>query len=118
MPSGIEACPWRIPSKTQMRPKPTRSRRRAGGSGLAEGSGAVGAPVPAARACRSCAARWMFHATATRAMSKSTTRPWFRRADWNAETIAGLLTLRPVFMPGMLYLPSRRIGADLRLIFG
>ena len=33
MPSGIDACAWRMPSKIQMSPKAIRRTRRATGSG-------------------------------------------------------------------------------------
>ena len=55
MPRGIDACPWRMPSKIQTTPKQMRSNRHAGASGdVAMAS--VDEPSPEASARRSCAA--------------------------------------------------------------
>ena len=91
-----------MPSKTQISPKDTRSSRRAAGSlgNAADGKGAAAAP--AARARASWTERSTFQAIATRARIKRTIKPWWSSAAWNAETMARLLVLRPVLMPGML----------------
>ena len=91
-----------MPSKTQISPKEMRMSRRATGSAWGTGHDNAPPTAPEVRARWSWAERNTFQATATRASSNRTMRPWLSSAAWKADTTAGLLVLRPLFMPDML----------------
>ncbi len=85
MLSGMADCPCKIPSKSQMRPKPMRSTRWATGSGGPAGIvGLIGgaAPVvpPAVASAVNCLARSTERSTASSAAIKSTSRNCNHRA--------------------------------------
>ena len=75
IPSGIEDCPWRTPSKIQMSPKETRSKRRATGSQKGTNEEGAGAPVPRV-VILSCAERSRFQNTPTTKRISRTINAW------------------------------------------
>ena len=97
MPSGIEGCACRTPSKTHMRPKPIRSNRRPNASATVE-SPAARAP---ALARRNCAPRSPFQANASRTTMTPATSAWWPSREWKAETMAGLFVESPELIPGI-----------------
>ena len=108
MPSGMDDCACKMPSKIQIRPKAIRSRRRAVASGpLGSAAGAASSEVPgddvpsaaARRAARSCVERSRFQATARIAMSTTSTSAWCSSDERNADTIVVLLRPRPCPIP-------------------
>ena len=109
MHKGIDAWPCKMPSRTQMSPNETLSRRRATGSGRQARKENIEVPAPSFEASRRETDRKTFHAASTKATINSAHRPWCNSAARKAETIAGLLVLRPVFMPGMAVTSPGRV---------
>jgi hypothetical protein len=77
IPSGIEACPWRIPSNIQISPNETLNSLRATGSGWAKAS-VVGAPSALGAARRNWADRKTLQEAPTNSRITAATNPWRR----------------------------------------